>query len=106
MITQSQESLLEKIEQCKFSVRSAGLQCPPESIRCPVTLEEPEEGVFIMNSRDSVVCSLFDATAFSRLVSEELPHPLTREKLTASMVVRPDKCVYDNGKGSFVMKDS
>ncbi|EFG8741154.1 TPA: T3SS effector NleG family protein, partial [Escherichia coli] len=49
---------------------------------------------------------LFDVTAFSRLVSEKSPHPLTREKLTASMVVSADKCFYDHGKGSFVIKDS
>ncbi|HBP9643131.1 TPA: T3SS effector NleG family protein [Escherichia coli] len=69
-------------------------------------LNIPEEGVFIKNSGDSVVCSLFDVTAFSRLVSEKSPHPLTREKLTASMVVSADKCFYDHGKGSFVIKDS
>ncbi|EIH68511.1 hypothetical protein EC930624_1439 [Escherichia coli 93.0624] len=31
--------------------------------------------MFIKNSGDSVVCSLFDVTAFSRLVSEKSPHP-------------------------------
>ncbi|EFL4177763.1 TPA: T3SS effector NleG family protein, partial [Escherichia coli O103:H2] len=90
----------------KFSVCPERLQCPPESAQCPITLEIPEEGVFIKNSGDSVVCSLFDVTAFSRLVSEKSPHPLTREKLTASMVVSADKCFYDHGKGSFVIKDS
>ncbi|MFV2508878.1 DUF1076 domain-containing protein, partial [Escherichia coli] len=103
---QSQESLQDKISQCKFSVNPDDLQCPPESAQCPITLEIPEEGVFIKNSGDSVVCSLFDVTAFSRLVSEKSPHPLTREKLTASMVVSADKCFYDHGKGSFVIKDS
>ncbi|EFG1487021.1 DUF1076 domain-containing protein [Escherichia coli] len=106
MITQSQESLQDKISQCKFSVNPDDLQCPPESAQCPITLEIPEEGVFIKNSGGSVVCSLFDVTAFSRLVSEKSPHPLTREKLTASMVVSADKCFYDHGKGSFVIKDS
>lgn len=103
---QSQESIQNKISQCKFSVCPERLQCPPESAQCPITLEIPEEGVFIKNSGDSVVCSLFDVTAFSRLVSEKSPHPLTREKLTASMVVSADKCFYDHGKGSFVIKDS
>ncbi|EFK0323665.1 DUF1076 domain-containing protein [Escherichia coli] len=103
---QSQEGIQSKISQYKFSVCSERLQCPPESAQCPITLEIPEEGVFIKNSGDSVVCSLFDVTAFSRLVSEKPPHPLTREKLTASMVVSADKCFYDHGKGSFVIKDS
>lgn len=103
---QSQEGIQSKISQYKFSVCPERLQCPPESAQCPITLEIPEEGVFIKNSGDSVVCSLFDVTAFSRLVSEKSPHPLTREKLTASMVVSADKCFYDHGKGSFVIKDS
>lgn len=103
---QSQESIQDKISQCKFSVCPERLQCPPESAQCPITLEIPEEGVFIKNSGGAVVCSLFDVTAFSRLVSEGLSHPMTREKLTASMVVSADKCFYDHGKGSFVIKDS
>ncbi|HGU2784437.1 T3SS effector NleG family protein [Escherichia coli] len=40
------------------------------------------------------------------LKSSETCQPQTREKLTASMVVSADKCFYDHGKGSFVIKDS
>ncbi|EPO4810630.1 T3SS effector NleG family protein [Escherichia coli] len=75
-------------------------------LNVPLHWRYQRKGVFIKNSGDSVVCSLFDVTAFSRLVSEKSPHPLTREKLTASMVVSADKCFYDHGKGSFVIKDS
>nr|WP_114140205.1 T3SS effector NleG family protein [Escherichia coli] len=39
---QSQESIQDKISQCKFPVSSGNFQCPPESIQCPITLERPE----------------------------------------------------------------
>ncbi len=76
---QSQESIQDKISQCKFPVSSGNFQCPPESIQCP---------------------------AFSRLASEGSYHPLTREPITASMIISPDKCVYDPIKGNFIIKDS
>ncbi|WP_252496978.1 T3SS effector NleG family protein, partial [Escherichia coli] len=53
-------------------------------IQCPITLERPEEGVFVKNSDSSAVCCLFDFDAFSRLASEGSYHPLTREPITAS----------------------
>ncbi len=86
---QSQESIQDKISQCKFPVSSGNFQCPPESIQCP-----------------SAVCCLFDFDAFSRLASEGSYHPLTREPITASMIISPDKCVYDPIKGNFIIKDS
>ncbi|EHX9228781.1 T3SS effector NleG family protein [Escherichia coli] len=106
MITQSQESLQEKISQCKFSVCPDSLQCPPEAAQCPITLEQPEEGVLVKNSEDSAVCCLFDANAFERLVREDLPHPLTREEITESMIVKPEECTYDHVRKNFVIKDN
>ncbi|EEQ2526552.1 DUF1076 domain-containing protein, partial [Escherichia coli] len=38
--------------------------------------------------------------------SEGSYHPLTREPITASMIISPDKCVYDPIKGNFIIKDS
>ncbi|EON1090945.1 DUF1076 domain-containing protein [Escherichia coli] len=103
---QSQESIQNKISQCKFSVCPERLQCPPEAIQCPITLEQPEKGIFVKNSDGSDVCTLFDAAAFSRLTGEGLPHPLTREPITSSMIVRPENCIYDPSKGNFIIKDS
>lgn len=40
---QSQESIQDKISQCKFPVSSGNFQCPPESIQCPITLERPKK---------------------------------------------------------------
>ncbi|EGO8361697.1 DUF1076 domain-containing protein [Escherichia coli] len=101
---QAQQNIQEKIEENKFSVNPEHFQCSPESVICPITLEKPEEGVFIKNSADSVVCCLFNADAFSRLVSENLPHPLTREPITVSMIVKPEECIYDHTRGNFIVK--
>ncbi|EFX31114.1 hypothetical protein ECOSU61_19495, partial [Escherichia coli O157:H7 str. LSU-61] len=101
---QSQESIQDKISQCKFPVSSGNFQCPPESIQCPITLEQPEKGVFVKNSDGSDVCTLFDAAAFSRLTGEDLPHPLTREPITASIIVKHEECIYDDTRGNFVIK--
>ncbi|EFA5292881.1 DUF1076 domain-containing protein [Escherichia coli] len=76
------------------------------SAQCPITLEQPEEGVLVRNSEDSVVCCLFDVLALERLVREDLPHPLTREEITESMIVKTEECTYDHVRGNFVIKDS
>lgn len=99
-------SLQEKISECAFTVDIEKLQCPGDALQCPITLEQPEKGVFVKNSDGSNVCTLFDAAAFSRLAGEGSPHPLTREPITASIIVSPNKCVYDPIKGNFIIKDS
>ncbi|AUK22871.1 DUF1076 domain-containing protein [Escherichia coli] len=103
---QSQESIQDKISQCKFPVSSGNFQCPPESIQCPITLERPEEGVFVKNSDSSAVCTLFDVDALSRVVNDGSVHPLTRAPITPSMIVKPEECKYDLARGSFIIKDS
>ncbi|HBB7939617.1 TPA: DUF1076 domain-containing protein [Escherichia coli] len=103
---QSQESIQDKISQCKFPVSSGNFQCPPESIQCPITLERPEEGVFVKNSDSSAVCTLFDVDALSRVVNDGSVHPLTRAPITPSMIVKPEECKYDPARGSFIIKDS
>ncbi|MBB8260114.1 T3SS effector NleG family protein, partial [Escherichia coli] len=40
----------------------------------------------------------------SRLTGEGLPHPLTREPITSSMIVSQEQCIYDQTKGNFVIK--
>ncbi|STE10041.1 non-LEE-encoded effector NleG [Escherichia coli] len=90
-------SLQEKISECAFTVDI-------EKLQCPITLEQPEKGIFVKNSDGSDVCTLFDAAAFSRLTGEDLPHPLTREPITSSMIVSQEQCIYDQAKGNFVIK--
>ncbi|EOP2858610.1 T3SS effector NleG family protein, partial [Escherichia coli] len=65
----------------------------------------PEEGVFVKNSEDSLVCTLFDSVSFSHLVRDGGKHPLTREPITSSMIVSQEQCIYDQTKGNFVIKD-
>ncbi len=103
---QSQESIQDKISQCKFPVSSGNFQCPPESIQCPITLERPEEGVFVKNSDSSPVCTLCDVYALSRVVNDGSVHPLTRAPITPSMIIKPEECKYDPSRGSFIIKDS
>uniref|UniRef100_UPI001319FB64 T3SS effector NleG family protein n=1 Tax=Escherichia coli TaxID=562 RepID=UPI001319FB64 len=81
------------------------LQCPGDALQCPVTLEQPENGVFIKNSGNSAVCTLFDSVSFSHLVREGGVHPLTRETITPSMIVKPEDCIFDSSKGNFIIKD-
>ncbi|BDW05514.1 T3SS secreted effector NleG [Escherichia coli] len=102
---QSQESIQNKISQCKFSVCPERLQCPSEAVRCPIILDKPEEGVFVKNSEGSLVCTLFDSVSFSHLVRDGGKHPLTREPITSSMIVSQEQCIYDQTKGNFVIKD-
>lgn len=104
--TQRHENIQNKIGQCMFSVSSGNFQCPPESIQCPITLERPEEGVFVKNSDSSPVCTLFDVDALSRVVNDGSGHPLTRAPITPSMIVKPEECKYDPARGSFIIKDS
>ena len=71
-----------------------------------ISLETPEEGVFVKNSDSSAVCTLFDVDALSRVVNDGSVHPLTRAPITPSMIVKPEECKYDPARGSFIIKDS
>ncbi|EEZ6947007.1 DUF1076 domain-containing protein [Escherichia coli] len=70
----------------------------------PADILESDENGIVKNSDGSDVCTLFDAAAFSRLVGEGLPHPLTREPITASIIVKHEECIYDDTRGNFVIK--
>ncbi|HEB1267948.1 TPA: T3SS effector NleG family protein, partial [Escherichia albertii] len=106
-VRHEQENVLlqARISECAFSVSQEKLQCPEEGKRCPVTLETPETGVFVKNSEGSLVCTLFDSVSVSRLVRDGGKHPLTREPITASMIVKHEECIYDDTRGNFVIKD-
>ncbi|MCQ0357392.1 T3SS effector NleG family protein [Escherichia coli] len=106
-VRHEQENVLlqARISECAFSVSQEKLQCPEEGKRCPVTLETPETGVFVKNSEGSLVCTLFDSVSISRLVREGGVHPLTRETITPSMIVKPEDGIFDSSKGNFIIKD-
>ncbi|EJM0810153.1 T3SS effector NleG family protein [Escherichia albertii] len=99
------EKLLDKIELCAFNVENAELNAPKSSRTCPVTLCEPEDGVFMRNSMNSNVCMLYDKTALIHLVNTRAAHPLSRESIIVSMIVGIDKCAFDPDRGNFVLKN-
>ena len=65
---QSQESIQDKISQCKFSVCPDRLQFPLVAIQFLITLEQPEKGILVKNLDGSDACIFFDAAAFSLLI--------------------------------------
>ncbi|EEQ6801398.1 DUF1076 domain-containing protein [Escherichia coli] len=99
------EELLDKIEVCAFNVEHAQLQVPESLRTCPVTLCEPEDGVFMRNSMNSNVCMLYDKTALIHLVKTRAAHPLSRELIAVSMIVGRDNCAFDPDRGNFVLKN-
>ncbi|EGM9436711.1 DUF1076 domain-containing protein, partial [Escherichia coli] len=98
------EELLDKIEVCAFNVEHAQLQVPESLRTCPVTLCEPEDGVFMRNSMNSNVCMLYDKMALIHLVKTRAAHPLSRESIAVSMIVGRDNCAFDPDRGNFVLK--
>ncbi|OVD13821.1 hypothetical protein UQ19_28330, partial [Escherichia coli] len=92
------------ISQFNFSVYPDRLHLPIYANQCPITLEQPEKGIFVKNSDGSDVCTLVDAATFARLDGESIPHPLTREPITASIIVKHEECIYDDTRGNFVIK--
>ncbi|EJQ4427053.1 DUF1076 domain-containing protein [Escherichia coli] len=99
------EELLDKIEVCAFNVEHAQLQVPESLRTCPVTLYEPEDGVFMRNSMNSNVCMLYDKMALIHLVKTRAAHPLSRESIAVSMIVGRDNCAFDPDRGNFVLKN-
>ncbi|CAD5509474.1 T3SS effector NleG family protein [Escherichia coli] len=93
--------LLNRIEECSFDVMHAALRGTEESKTCPVTLCEPETGVFMKNSLSSDVCSLYEKGALVQLVKTASPHPLSRENIDVSMIVPREPCYFDPQSGNF-----
>lgn len=73
---------------------------------CPITLDVPETGVFMRNSRSSEICNLYDKGALLQLVGAGGTHPLTREPITESMIMRKDECHFDSKREAFVASDT
>ncbi|MCZ8550791.1 T3SS effector NleG family protein [Escherichia albertii] len=97
--------LQSKLTSCMFSLNSAGFSCPESFLTCPITLCVPEVGVFMKNSRDSNICSLYDKESLSYLIKTSAPHPLSREVITESMIVGKDECRFEPIRGNFILKN-
>ncbi|WP_149450768.1 T3SS effector NleG family protein [Escherichia albertii] len=97
--------ILDKIELCAFNVKDAELKGTESSLTCPITLCEPEDGVFMKNSLHSDICTLYDKSALMHLVNTGASHPISRESITASMIVKRDECYFDSEKENFAVKN-
>ncbi|EEZ4256238.1 T3SS effector NleG family protein, partial [Escherichia coli] len=82
----SNKILMEKINSCLFRPDSNHFSCPESFLTCPITLDTPETGVFMRNSRGAEICSLYDKDALVQLVETGGAHPLSREPITESMI--------------------
>ncbi|EFI8187923.1 DUF1076 domain-containing protein, partial [Escherichia coli] len=87
----SNKILMEKINSCVFRPDSNHFSCPESFLTCPITLDTPETGVFMRNSRSAEICSLYDKDALVQLVETGGAHPLSREPITESMIMRKDE---------------
>lgn len=54
----------------------------------------------------SDVCTLYDKTALINLIDMKAPHPLSRETITASMIIGKDECYFVPDRESFILKES
>lgn len=102
----SNKILMEKINSCLFRPDSNHFSCPESFLTCPITLDTPETGVFMRNSRGAEICSLYDKDALVQLVETGGAHPLSREPITESMIMRKDECHFDSKKEAFVASDA
>ncbi|EEU5297309.1 DUF1076 domain-containing protein, partial [Escherichia coli] len=100
----SNKILMEKINSCLFRPDSNHFSCPESFLTCPITLDTPETGVFMRNSRSAEICSLYDKDALVQLVETGGAHPLSREPITESMIMRKDECHFDTKREAFCCK--
>ncbi|EOT4189865.1 DUF1076 domain-containing protein [Escherichia coli] len=100
----SNKILMEKINSCLFRPDSNRFSCPESFLTCPITLDTPETGVFMRNSRGAEICSLYDKDALVQLVETGGAHPLSREPITESMIMRKDECHFDTKREAFCCK--
>ncbi|EHA1577303.1 DUF1076 domain-containing protein [Escherichia coli] len=100
----SNKILMEKINSCLFRPDSNHFSCPESFLTCPITLDTPETGVFMRNSRGADICSLYDKDALVQLVETGGAHPLSREPITESMIMRKDECHFDTKREAFCCK--
>lgn len=100
----SNKILMEKINSCLFRPDSNHFSCPESFLTCPITLDTPANGVFMRNSQGAEICSLYDKDTLVQLVETGGAHPLSREPITESMIMRKDECHFDTKREAFCCK--
>ncbi|EEV9344397.1 T3SS effector NleG family protein [Escherichia coli] len=98
----SRKQLNAAIENCSFSLSPGMFNCSESLLTCPITLCIPKSAVFMRNAAGSNVCSLYDTSALQRLINTQADHPLSREPITASMIIAIDKCCFDSTRNNFI----
>ncbi|CAD5733569.1 MULTISPECIES: T3SS effector NleG family protein [Escherichia] len=99
-----EKSLQNKVLSSAFIVDFEDKLIPHYALCCPVTLEIPVNGVFMRNSANSNVCSLYDKDVISQLISTNSLHPLSREPITVSMILEKSECYFSQNKDCFFVK--
>lgn len=100
----SNKILMEKINSCVFGTDSNHFSCLESFLTCPITLDTPANGVFMRNSQGAEICSLYDKDTLVQLVETGGAHPLSREPITESMIMRKDECHFDTKREAFCCK--
>ncbi|HHZ8410264.1 T3SS effector NleG family protein [Escherichia albertii] len=95
--------ILIKINSCVFHPDSNHFSCPKSFLTCPITLDIPDLGVFMKNSRSAETCTLYDKGALVQLVEAGGAHPLSREPITESMIMGQYECHFESKKEAFVV---
>ncbi len=91
----AENALKSKIHSHAFIVNPDEFTCSKQYLECPITFCIPENGVFVKNSMDSKVCSLYDKSAIMQLIRKHHPHPLSREKIAKEMIIDKNNCYFD-----------
>ncbi|EEY7046533.1 T3SS effector NleG family protein [Escherichia coli] len=98
----SHKQLNAAINNCSFTLSPNMFNCPENLLTCPITLSTPTLAVFMRNSANSSVCTIYDTSALQHLINFQADHPLSREPITASMIISKDKCCFDTTKNNFI----
>ncbi|EMM4086253.1 T3SS effector NleG family protein [Shigella flexneri] len=98
----SHKQLNAAIKNCSFTLSPNMFNCPENLLTCPITLSTPTLAVFMRNAADSNVCTIYDMCALQHLINIQADHPLSREPITASMIISKDKCCFDTTKNNFI----
>lgn len=101
----SLKQLKAAIKNCLFTLSPNMFNCPESLLTCPITLCIPELAVFMRNAANSNICAIYDTSALQHLINTQ-PPPLSREPITASMIISKDKCCFDTTKNNFIFIQS
>ncbi len=98
--------LTQRVSECSFDIKLIQKTCPDSFLICPITLDIPEMAVFMKNSNNSQVCSVYDANAIMQLINTQSSHPLSRDPIQRAMFVDFCDCHFDAKQNNFILKSN